>query len=94
MDLLFKGGTVVTAKSTFKADVAVTGGKISAIVLIIGMAVQLLTAFFLARLAGSVYSMMLLYRGGVPKPKQLLQMLKEYRASAKANAGKEDSHAV
>ena len=31
MDLLFKGGTVVTAKSTFKADVAVTNGKISAI---------------------------------------------------------------
>ena len=31
MDLLFKGGTVVTAKSTFKADVAVTNGKISAV---------------------------------------------------------------
>jgi dihydropyrimidinase len=31
MDLLFKGGTVVTAKSTFKADVAVKNGKISAI---------------------------------------------------------------
>ncbi|MCR5481398.1 MAG: dihydropyrimidinase [Clostridia bacterium] len=31
MDLLIKGGTVVTAESTFKADVAVTNGKISAI---------------------------------------------------------------
>lgn len=31
MDLLIKGGTVVTAASTFKADVAVKGGKISAI---------------------------------------------------------------
>ena len=28
MDLLIKGGTVVTATSTFKADVAVTGEKI------------------------------------------------------------------
>ncbi|MBR5371430.1 MAG: ABC transporter permease [Oscillospiraceae bacterium] len=67
-------------------------GKISAIVLIIGMAVQLLTAFFLARLAGSVYSMMLLYRGGFPKPKQLFRMLRENRASAKAAAGKEANH--
>ena len=31
MDLLIKGGKVVTAKSTFKADVAVKNGKISAI---------------------------------------------------------------
>ena len=31
MDLLIKGGTVVTATSTFKADVAVKNGKISAI---------------------------------------------------------------
>ena len=31
MDLLIKGGKVVTATSTFKADVAVTNGKISAI---------------------------------------------------------------
>ena len=31
MDLLFKGGTVVTAKSKFKADVAVKGGKIVAV---------------------------------------------------------------
>lgn len=31
MDLLIKGGTVVTAESTFKADVAVTNGKITAI---------------------------------------------------------------
>ncbi|MGI6766029.1 MAG: dihydropyrimidinase [Lentihominibacter sp.] len=31
MDLLFKGGTVVTARSRFKADVAVKGGKITAV---------------------------------------------------------------
>ena len=31
MDLLFKGGTLVTAQSTFKADIAVTNGKISEI---------------------------------------------------------------
>ena len=28
MDLLIKGGTVVTAQSSFKADVAVKNGKI------------------------------------------------------------------
>lgn len=31
MDLLIKGGTVVTATASFKADVAVKNGKISAI---------------------------------------------------------------
>lgn len=31
MDLLFKGGTVVTTRSKFKADVAVKGGKITAV---------------------------------------------------------------
>ncbi len=31
MDLLLKGGTVVTAEASFKADVAVKGGKITAI---------------------------------------------------------------
>lgn len=31
MDLLIKGGTVVTAQASFKADVAVKGGKITAI---------------------------------------------------------------
>lgn len=31
MDLLMKGGTVVTAQASFKADVAVKGGKITAI---------------------------------------------------------------
>ena len=29
MDLLIKGGTVVTAKASFKADVAVKNGKIT-----------------------------------------------------------------
>ena len=31
MDLLIKGGTVVTAQSSFKADVAVKNGKITGI---------------------------------------------------------------
>ena len=31
MDLLIKGGTVVTATSSFKADVAVKNGKITAV---------------------------------------------------------------
>src|SRR5574344_928337 len=31
MDLLIKGGTLVTAESTFKADIAVKDGKITAI---------------------------------------------------------------
>jgi hypothetical protein len=35
-----------------------------------------------------------MYRGGFPKPKQFIQMLKEHRAAVKAEAGKEDSHAV
>ena len=69
-------------------------GKIGLPVLLLGLVLQALTAALLMRLAGTVYKMMLLYRGEFPKPKQLLQMLKEYRASAKANAGKEDSHAV
>ena len=60
--------------------------------LIIGLAVQAVTVFLLARLAGSVYSMMLLYRGGFPKPKQLFTMLRENRASLKAAAGKEANH--
>jgi len=33
MDLLIKDGTIITAKSTYKADIAVTGEKISAIAL-------------------------------------------------------------
>lgn len=31
MDLLIKGGTIVTAESSFKADIAVKNGKISQI---------------------------------------------------------------
>ena len=67
-------------------------GKIGLPVLLIGTALQLVTAYFLARLAGAVYSMMLLYRGEFPKPKQLFTMLRETRASEKAAAGREANH--
>ena len=50
------------------------------------------TAVLLVRTAGRVYKMMLLYRGGVPKPAQILRMLKEEKAAAKAAAGKEAPH--
>lgn len=62
-------------------------GKIGLPVFAAGLVLQAVTAVFLARLAGSVYRMMLLYRGAVPKPKQLFRMLKETHT-----AGKEDSH--
>lgn len=67
-------------------------GKIGLPVLLIGTALQLVTAYFLAKLAGAVYSMMLLYRGEFPKPKQLFAMLRETRASEKAAAGREANH--
>lgn len=68
-------------------------GKISFVMLLLAIVIQIATVLLLARLAGSVYRMMLLYRGGVPKPKQLFAMLKENRAAEKAAAaGKEGSH--
>ena len=67
-------------------------GKISFAVMLVSLAVQIVTVLLLARMAGSVYRMMLLYRGGVPKPRQLFAMLKENRAAEKAAAGKEASH--
>lgn len=68
-------------------------GKINLIVFLIGIAVQLVTIYGLARLAGAVYRMMLLYRGGIPSPKKLFRMLKENRSASKENAGKEaESH--
>ena len=67
-------------------------GKIGLPIFLLALAIQAVTAYLLARLAGSVYRMMLLYRGGFPKPAQLLRMLKENRAAEKAAAGKEDSH--
>lgn len=78
--------------SVFSAFPNYVCGKISLPVLLLGIAIQAVTAVLLIRIAGSVYKMMLLYRGGFPKPKQLIQMLKEYKASGKH--GKEDSHAV
>lgn len=66
-------------------------GKIGLPVFFIGLVLQLVAAYFLAKLAGEVYRMMLFYRGGVPKPKQLFAMLKETRAAEKA-AGKEADH--
>lgn len=67
-------------------------GKIGLPVLLVSLLLQAASAVLLARTAGSVYKMMLLYRGNVPKPKQLLQMLRESRAAEKAAAGKGDSH--
>lgn len=67
-------------------------GAITLPVLICSLLLQLATAFLLARLAGTVYRMMLLYRGGFPKPKQLIRMLREHRAAEKAAAGKEAHH--
>ena len=78
--------------SIFSAFPNYVCGKISLPVLLLALVIQAVTAVLLMRIAGSVYKMMLLYRGGFPKPKQLIQMLKEYKASAKH--GKEDSHAV
>ena len=69
-------------------------GKIGMPVLVLALIIQGVTAALLMRLAGTVYKMMLMYRGGFPKPKQFIQMLKEHRAAVKAEAGKEDSHAV
>lgn len=67
-------------------------GKIGLPVFAAGLVLQAAAAVLLARLAGSVYRMMLLYRGAVPKPKQLVQMLRETRAAEKSAGGKEDSH--
>lgn len=59
-------------------------GKISAVILVLGLLIQAVTAFLLAKVAGSVYRMMILYRGDVPKVKQLVQMLRDSRAADKA----------
>ncbi len=67
-------------------------GKISLPVFILALVLQAVTAYLLARLAGAVYRMMLLYRGSFPKFRQIQQMLKENRAAEKAAAGKEDTH--
>lgn len=67
-------------------------GKIDLTVMLIALAVQALTVLFFVKLAGRVYRMMLLYRGGVPKPKQLLAMLREAGAAEKAAKGKEDAN--
>ena len=66
-------------------------GKIGLAVFLLALAIQILTVFLLARLAGSVYRMMLLYRGNMPKLGQLIAMLRENRAEKRA-AGKEGSH--
>lgn len=67
-------------------------GKIGLPVLLLALVIQAATAVLLVRTAGRVYKMMLLYRGSVPKPSQILRMLKEERAAAKATAGKEAPH--
>ena len=70
--------------SMYAALPAFVCGKIGAGVFALGLLLQAVTAFLLARLAGSVYRMMILYRGEYPKPRQVVQMLREARASEKA----------
>ena len=65
-------------------------GKIPFAVFLIALIIQLATVFLLAKLAGAVYRMMLLYSGSFPKPSQLVRMLRDNRSTAKAAAGKED----
>ena len=64
-------------------------GKIPLSVFLCALAIQLATVFLLARLAGAVYRMMLLYSGGFPKPSKLIRMLRDSRGKAKNAAGKE-----
>ena len=78
--------------SVFKAFPNYLCGKIGLPVLLLALVIQAATAVLLVRTAGRVYKMMLLYRGSVPKPKQIVRMLKEERAAAKAAAGKEAQH--
>lgn len=66
-------------------------GKVNVAVFILGLLLQAASVVFLAVTAGRVYQMMILYRGEFPKPKQVIQMLKEARAAEKASAGKEDA---
>ena len=78
--------------SPFCAFPNYTCGKIGLPVFLLALVIQAATAVLLVRTAGRVYKMMLLYRGSVPKPAQILRMLKEERAAAKAAAGKEAPH--
>ena len=78
--------------SPFCAFPNFTCGKIGLPVFLLALVIQTATAVLLVRTAGRVYKMMLLFRGGVPKPAQILRMLKENRAAAKAAAGKEAQH--
>lgn len=63
-------------------------GKIGLPIFLLALVLQAATAYFLANIAGKVYRMMLLYRGSVPKPGELIKMLR----NAKQSAGKEDAH--
>ena len=76
----------------FMALPSYVSGAITLPVLICALLIQIATAVLLARTAGAVYRMMILYRGGFPKMKQLIRMLKENRAAEKAAAGKEAQH--
>jgi phage-related protein len=78
--------------SVFTAFPNYVCGKIGLPVFVCGLLLQAATVVLLARLAGRVYQMMLLYRGNVPKIGQVIAMLKEQRAAAKAAAGKEGAH--
>jgi len=64
-------------------------GRIPLVIMILSLVIQAATIFFFAKLAGKVYRMMLLYRGGLPKPAQLIRMLRENRAASNHQAKKE-----
>lgn len=66
-------------------------GKIGLPVFILALILQAALAAVLARIAGAVYKMMLLYRGNVPKPKQLIDMLRETYAANKTSAKQDQS---
>ena len=77
--------------SVFTAFPNYVCGKIGLPVFLLALVLQAATAVLLARLAGRIYRMMVFYRGAVPKPAQVIKMLREEKAAAK-HAGKEDSH--
>ena len=77
--------------SVFTAFPNYVCGKIGLPIFLLALVLQAATAVLLARLAGRIYRMMVFYRGAVPKPAQVIKMLREEKAAAK-HAGKEDSH--
>ena len=54
-------------------------GEVSILAGLGALGITLLTALLIMLLAGRLYKMMALYRGNVPKPKQIFEMLKDSR---------------